>query len=205
MMHPVVSQSKSSLSDRNASLPGAFTRLVVGAVGYFAGLFSFAMIGGAVDQPHPDMGQMAWAQWRAMHAMLLACVFTAAVMLAMFLSVMVDRCYRRPMDLRFYPVAGRFRAMWGTCRSRVVLWAGVLGIVFYLAWTMIEQWRLSQIPHGLLWPPERVFVSVVWLWCIVWLSEAIARPARGAWVAAMLYLVFSLCLGLPLAVGWLVE
>jgi hypothetical protein len=58
--------------------------------------------------------------------------------------------------------------------------------------SVLTDWLVHHRPHGLVWPPKRVFETCQFLWGLLWLADCASRPRRGTIVAAIGYLCMVL-------------
>lgn len=172
-----------------------FAFLGVGAL-YFAVLVGAAMFAGMVDSPHPRYApETSWAELRFAESLEIVGLLTIAVFVAMALSVAMDKVRGCRVDLRFYPVPRRIRAILRSALPRTVLAAGLLAVVGYLVTTLTAPWLVGRPPYGSFWPAERVLLSLVLTWNTIWLAETVVRPIRTPMLAAIIFSVVSLLIG----------
>lgn len=161
--------------------------------------FIFYVFGGVIDQPHPTYAQGTWLTYRIEEAEQVAPL--SAVVALVF--VLVDRMIQptRPRDGAYYPRLGHLWRGLSSVETRLMLIVGISLVAAYYTLTVIEVWSSQQTRCGLIWPPERVFVSCHLLWGVLWITDCTNRPRGGTMVAASLFIVFALVLCLLMGFG----
>jgi len=171
-----------------AKLPFAVSFALV-PIGYCGLAFTFFVLGEAIDQPHPIYtGSVTWLSVAIEHALRELPLFAIATPFLVGVDA-VTQC-GRPRDRGYYPRivnVWRSLAVW---KVRWVLIAGGLLLGGMYASTVIDVWSAHHQPHGLIWPPKRVYETCLLFWGLLWLADCVARPRGGTMAAAVGYLCF---------------
>lgn len=163
---------------------------------FSAGLVVGAMCAALVTSTHPRYApETSWTELRFVESLEIVGLLTIAAFVAMMVSVAIDKVRGCRVDLHFYPVPHRIRAIPRSALPRAVLAVGFSVIVGYLIITITAPWLLGPIPNGIFWPAERVLFCLVWTWITIWLAETVVRPIRTPMAAAVIFAVASLMLG----------
>jgi hypothetical protein len=166
----------------------------------YGGLFlAFFLFGEAIDQPHP--AYFDGSTWLTRGVSEFLKLDMVAVVAGMLLTIVVDAVAQRnrPRDHRYYP---QLLNIWRGRRLlhvRLILIFGGLLIVGGYADSVAAVWGAQQGPHGLIWPPRRVFEACYMLWGMLWVADCASRPNGRTMAAAIGYL----CLGILLPTGGL--
>lgn len=168
--------------------------VVLTPVLYFALGFGMHLLGGAVDQPHPEYLEGNWFTHRvgssAQYGVALAVVM--AVLVLVDLAAQYARRRQGPVDLAYYPRPGGIRRCFAVVPARLTLVAGFLLLAGFFASTELELRAVEMGAGGWVWPPERVFFVCLVAWGVLWLADCLPRPGYGTVVAASGFLLLVL-------------
>lgn len=179
---------------------GQFLRKVSAFLGvaglYFAGLIAAALFAGSVHSSHPRHApETSWAELRLVESLEIVGLLTIAAVVAMAVSIAMDKVRGCHVDLRFYPVPRRIRTILRSPLPRTVLAVGFLAIVGYLITAFATPWLLGPISNGPFRAAERILLSLAWTWATIWLAETLVHPVRAAILAAIIFSVATLLVG----------
>ncbi len=164
---------------------------------YFGGLVAAAMFASLVYSPYPRHApETSWAELRFVESLEIVGLLTIAVFIAMVVGGALNKMRGCRGDLRFYPVPHRIRASFRSGLPRTVLAVELLTILGYLAARFTAPRLLGHRQYGPFWPAECIFICLVWTWSAMWLAETLVRPSRPAILAAMIFSISSLLIGL---------
>jgi len=164
---------------------------------YFGGLVAAAMFASLIGSPYPRHApETSWAELLFVESLEIVALLTIAVFIAMVVSGALHKLRGFRGDLRFYPVPRRIRASFHSALPRTVLAVGLLTILGYLATRFTAPWLLGHRRYGPFRPAECIFICLVWTWSTLWLAETLVRPTRPAILAAMVFSISSLLIGL---------
>jgi hypothetical protein len=160
---------------------------------YFALGFGLAVLGGAIDQPHPLYVQGNWFTHRIGRSV------EGGAWLAVVMAVLVglDLIAQRARgvareDVAYYPRLGGLRRCLSAMPARIVLVAGLLALAGWFVHTELELRVVEMFAGGMVWPPERVVAAGLVVWGLLWLADCLARPDGGTIVAATGFLLLAL-------------
>jgi hypothetical protein len=184
-------------------------RLLLVVCGYFVLAFGAHVLGGLIDQPHPDYGDgRTWFQHRLPSSLRLAEVVCFVVAVGVLLDLVSQGIGRRPLrdcDLAYYPRLLRLRGLLSHTPSRLFVIVGFLGLGGYVASAVNEVWVARILRANLVWPPERVCASIMLAWGILWVADCLRRPRAATIVAALAFLLFAVWYTTVAGVGVLRE
>jgi hypothetical protein len=165
-------------------------------VGYFALTFAFHVLGGAIDQPHPLYVKGNWLSHRLEQSPDVALSFAILMAILVPLDLGLQSLYRpgMPKDVAFGPRLFQLRSWITRSPAPLIVTVGFLLLAGYYTTTVLEVWREEIGAGGLVWPGERVFVSCLLAWGILWVADCTARPHHGTLVALVGYLFVGLLL-----------
>lgn len=173
---------------------------------YFVLTAAAHLLGGVIDQPHPQYQEGTWLTHRLEQSIDWASCIAVAIMVLVPLDLMgqyAQKCDTR-MNVTYYPNPLNLSRWWSTKSARITLVAGVLLLAGYYASTVIAMTGARMGSDGIIWPPERVFLCIMWGWGIIWLADCFTRPGYATMVAAVGYLCFMLLIA-PSGLGILRE
>jgi hypothetical protein len=167
---------------------------------YFILTFSFHLLGGIIEQPHPVYLEGHWFTNQIKKSSQFASLFAVF----MFICVPIDlRCQRdfdpaKTVDIAYYPRFNKIREWIQNSDSRWTILLVVFYLTYYLAASLIEQWQIELSAGGLVWPPERVPYVCVLLWGTFWIADCFCRSSKGTIVAAFFFTLFVIVFATPI-------
>ncbi len=175
--------------------------------GYFGSTFLLFILDSAITQPHPVYVSGTWLTYAARNALFWALRFGVGVAVIVTVDLGVQRIHgaSSKRDLRFYPTVKGLRNAVRAPMPRLVMVAGLLLLGGYYALVEIAIWETSRRPHGLIWPPHRLFVVCLISWGVLWIADCLRRPGGGTIVGAIAFTTWATLSTLSIAFGCLVE
>ncbi len=154
---------------------------------------AFYCFGELVDQPHlRAFSHIAHdATWHA---------FTISIPITAIMSC--DALLQRQSmskDIIYFPTWRSLLASLYKPAGRLIFIAGMAIVASNYILTIAEEARQEAFAGGALRPPQRVFMSCILLWCILWIVDCWGRPSKGTIVAAIG--LFVLCCALASITG----
>jgi hypothetical protein len=114
------------------------------------------------------------------------------MLVAILLDLVLARlCGVKSADFAYYPRPQRLFETLSSRSSRLLLEVGLLLLAGYWLTVEVFIWEARQYPAWVI-EPQRLPCSLLLLWGILWLAEALARPQRTTSVAAILFIVTAL-------------
>jgi len=161
---------------------------------YFALAFGLRFLADAIEQPRPPYHRI----WDAIQAGMVTSVL-------MFIIVPIDLGIRyaqgkwNSKNTAYYPRFQNVRDWLISARARWTIAVGSVLLAWYYARGTIEVFRLRQLPGGLVWAPERLFLVLMLEWGLLWFADCIVRPKHETIFAAVLFML-ALALYVPAGV-----
>jgi hypothetical protein len=202
--------------NRQSSLPGRrqetlrfLRRLLRVSLLYFGYVFFAHLFGGLVDQPHPVYATgVSWFLYRIEQSFYTPGFLLLPISLIVAIDMVVAATRGIPLNakqLAYYPRPNDIPGLFSSIGSRLVLSVGFLGLAGYWAFAAIEIWYRKQLPHGLIWPGERVLSVFLMAWGILWVAQSLNRPRKATFGAAVAFMILSVLFAIGVGLGVLVE
>jgi hypothetical protein len=170
---------------------------------YFALGFTARLIEGIVEQPHPVYLEpgVTWFSSTIQGALFLGALLAVPMGIVMFLNTLGgtdrDTCYRP--QLRDLP------GLWRETHSRWTLMLGGALILVYWVFTTVVHIYHRSLPCGMIWPPYRIIVTMLFTWAVLWRADVLRRPSRQTLLSCNAFLVFTLLFVLMFGFGFTRE
>jgi hypothetical protein len=151
----------------------------------FAGLV-FYLVGVIIDQPHPIF--LSWGGWPAL------AIYEgsrhAGIVAALIAVVVCCDAIRQRRDNLFFANARSIFPSMRLPSVRMAIIIGTVPLLLFFGDTVVGMTYAHERPCGLIWPPDRVYLSCLWWWGLLWLVDCWGRPRKGTIGAAIGFLIF---------------
>lgn len=170
---------------------------------YFALGFTAGLIEGIVEQPHPAYLEpgVSWFSLTIQGSLFLGALLAVPMGIVMFLNTLGGT----NRDTQYHPQLKGLAGLWRQMDSRWTLILGGILILVYWGFTTISYIHEQSFPVGLIWPPDRIVVTILFSWAVLWRADVLRRPSRQTLLSCNAFMVFTLFFVLMFGFGFTRE
>lgn len=170
---------------------------------YFVLGFTACLIENAVEQPHCAYSEpgVTWFSVAISGSLFLGALLAVPMCITMFLNTLGNtNC-----DTKYHPQLKDLAGLWRLVYCRWTLITGAVLISTYWVYTATEYIQQQSHRCGLIWPPYRIAVTVLFSWAVLWLADILRRPSRQTLPSCIVFLILTSYFMLTMGFGFVRE